>query len=106
MVPIVASVLDPLTTAVIRDLSSRYCPVDKATFLGRFGASVAVLAVITLLLFAIARFGAKDARRKRLTYFAACGVAVFALGYGALVTFGLSGCAGGYTAGLTWDWPW
>lgn len=106
MVSIVAAVLDPLTTAVIRDLSSRYCPVDKATFLSRFGVSVVVLAVITLLLFAIARFGAKNGRSKRLTYFAACAVAVFALGYGALVTFGLSGCAGGYTAGLTWDWPW
>lgn len=104
--PIVAAVLDPLTTAVIRDLSSRYCPVDKSIFVGRFGIAVAALAAIALLLFVIAQFGAKNVRRKELTYFGACALAVFAVGYAALVIFGLSGCGGGSTPGLTWDWPW
>jgi hypothetical protein len=39
-------------------------------------------------------------------YIAACAVVLFAIGSGALVIFGLSGCGGATEAGLTWDWPW
>ncbi|HYL27758.1 MAG TPA: hypothetical protein VEW74_07970, partial [Candidatus Nitrosotalea sp.] len=103
---IVASVLDPLSTAVIRDLASRYCPVDRSLFLGRFEMLVAALAAIVLVLFAIARLGASNARRTKPAYFGACAIAIFGIGYAALVIFGLSGCGSDSTPGLTWDWPW
>jgi hypothetical protein len=97
--------VDHLYSAVAYDLSSRYCPVDRNLFLGRLGASLAVLACIALLLFLFARFRVR-ARGKERAYVAACAVAVFAIGSGALVSLGLSGCGGATQAGLTWDWPW
>jgi presenilin-like A22 family membrane protease len=114
-VPIAATVLaaaklifavDHLYDTVSYDLASRYCPLSKSVFLGRLGALLAAFAGIAFLLFLLARFRAKDARRKELGYIGACAIAVFAIGSSALVILGLSGCRGGTEAGLTWDWPW
>jgi hypothetical protein len=98
--------IDHLYDAVISDLASRYCPVDTSIFLGRLGVLLAVCASVALLLVSFARFGARDPRRKELAYIGACAIAVFAIGSGVLVIFGLSGCGGRTEAGLTWDWPW
>lgn len=70
------------------------------------GALLAVLAAVALLLVLLARLRIKDARGKELAYIGAYAIAIFAIGYAALVGFGLSGCGGGTEAGLTWDWPW
>lgn len=98
--------VDHLYVAVADDLSSRYCPVDRTLFLGRLGFLFAAFACIAVLLFLFARFSRGNASRKELAYIAACAVAAFAIGSGALVIFGLSGCSGATQAGLTWDWPW
>jgi hypothetical protein len=74
--------------------------------LSRLGILLAALACVALLFFAFAKFGSRNAQRKTTAYIAACAVALFAIGYGALVIVGLSGCAGATAAGLTWDWPW
>ena len=95
-----------LYAAVANDMSSRYCPVDRTLFLGRLGVLVAALGGIALLILAIARFRVRNPRRRELAYIGACAIAAFAIGSGALVIFGLSGCAGATQAGLTWDWPW
>ena len=106
--PIATTVLavDQLFDAVANDLSSRYCPVDRTLFLGRLGILLAAFACIALLLFSLAKFRRLDAQRKQLMFIAACAVAAFAIGSGALVIFGLSGCGGATEAWLTWDWPW
>lgn len=101
---IVATIL--AADSVVYDLASRYCPVDRSVFLSRLGTLVAAFIGIALLLAAFGRFGAHDTRRKELAYIAACAIAVFAIGNGALVIFGLSGCGGGTEAGLIWEWPW
>jgi len=101
-----AAAANPLYEVLAKDLASRYCPVDRSVFLGRLGISFAVFASIALLLLAFATFGKQSSQRKALTYLVACAVAVFAIGSGALVIVGLSGCSGAYQAGLTWDWPW
>lgn len=113
--PIVTTVLaavklffavDPLYVSVVNDLSSRYCPLDRTIFLTRLGILLAALACIALLFFSFAKFRRQNAQRKELAYIAACAVAAFAIGVGALVLVGLSGCSGATQAGLTWDWPW
>jgi len=86
-------------------LSSRYCPIDARLFLVRFGVFAATLGALALLAAVTAR-RAKSARRKELAYLGVCAIVLFAIGYGALVIFGLSGCGAGYTPGLTWEWPW
>lgn len=100
MVPIVATVL------VAHDLSSRYCPIDRGLFVARVALTVGTVACIALLLFAVGRFKRLQPNRRMTWYIAACAVALFAAGSGALVIFGLSGCGGATEAGLTWDWPW
>lgn len=100
------SAVDSLYVAVAHDLSSRYCPVDRAVFLGRLGILAAAFACIALLLFSFAKFRKQNAQGKELGYIAAGAVAVFAIGSSALVIFGLSGCGGATEAGLIWDWPW
>jgi hypothetical protein len=67
---------------------------------------LAAFACIALLLFSLAKFRRWNAQRKQLMFIAAYAVAAFAIGSGALVLFGLSGCGGATEAGLTWDWPW
>lgn len=69
------------------------------------GGLFALLTGIVLLLVLFAS-RAKNARRKELAYIGAFAIAIFAIGYGALIGYGLSGCGGGTEAGLTWDWPW
>lgn len=104
---VVASLLAAVKyDALINDLSSRYCPVDRTIFLERLGLIFALLAGLSLLLFAVGRLGAKYSHRKELAYIAAWAVVAFAIGSGLLVILGLSGCGGGSQAGLTWDWPW
>jgi hypothetical protein len=115
-VPIITTVLaavklflagdNALYVALAKDLSSRYCPVDRTIFLSRLGVLLAVCACIGLLLFAFAKYRKQSAQRRERAYIAACAVAAFAIGGAALVIFGLSGCGGATEAGLTWDWPW
>lgn len=97
--------MDSLYAAVVHDLSSRYCPVDRAAFFVRFGIVVAGLVAIALLLFASAAREREGARRRELLHIGACAIALFAAGYGASIAFGLSGCTAGTQAGLVWDWP-
>jgi len=102
--------VDPMYDAIVRDMTSRYCPIDKTAFVGRLGILMAVCAVIALLLFVLARFRSpnesRHSPRRFAAYVAAGAVVVFAFGGAALVIFGLSGCGGETQAGLTWDWPW
>lgn len=91
---------------IVHDLSSRYCPVDRALFVERLAVTLAAVACIALLLSAVGRFKRLEPNRKQTWYIAACAVALFAAGSGMLVIFGLSGCGGATEAGLTWDWPW
>jgi hypothetical protein len=97
---------DHLYAAVANDLSSRYCPVDRSLFLGRLGIFLGVFALIALLLFSFAKLKSRNVHGKEVAYVCACAVAMFAIGSGALVMLGLSGCGGATEAGLTWDWPW
>jgi hypothetical protein len=98
--------VDHLSAAVANDLASRYCPVDRALFLGRLGVLTAACAAVVLAVFMLGRFRANNPQRKELAVIAAYAIAFFAAGGGALVLFGLSGCLGQSVAGLTWDWPW
>jgi len=113
-VPVVTALLtvklfgavDPLYDVLAKDLASRYCPVDRAVFLGRLGIGFAACVAVALLLFALATLWRQKPQRKAIIYLVASAVALFAIGSGALVIIGLSGCSGATQAGLTWDWPW
>lgn len=105
MVPVAAAVLAAMES-VLTDLASRYCPLDKALFLGRLGALVAIFAGIALVLVCLARFWIRNRRRGELAYIGACALVVIAIGGAVLILTGLSGCGGATEAGLTWDWPW
>jgi hypothetical protein len=98
--------VDSLSAAVANDLASRYCPVDRAAFLGRLGFLVAVCAAAALALFMLGRRKVRNAQRAELVLIGGYSIVLFAIGGGALVLFGLSGCLAGSVAGLTWDWPW
>ena len=99
-------IIADLSAAVANDLSARYCPVDRTLFLGRLAVFVAIFAGAALLLLAVAKLRARNVQGKELAYIGACAAIAFAIGSGALVIFGLSGCGGATEAGLTWDWPW
>jgi hypothetical protein len=102
---VVLLAVDHLQVAVSQDLSSRYCPQSTALFLTRFWALFALFVVAALaLLFAAHRRteGTPAARPLRI---AAWVLLAFAIGSGALVLYGLSGCSGPAAAGLFWEWP-
>ncbi len=93
--------IDHVQTAVAQEFSSRYCPHSKAVFLMRFWALFALLVAAALTLFLTAYRGAK-----RPSLYVVAGVLLlFAVGGGALVLYGLSGCSGVAAEGLIWDWP-
>ena len=91
--------------AVAQDLAARYCPHGKTVFLFRVVAIFGVLLAAALaLFFAANRRPAQSPGRARL-YIGAGALLLFALGSGALVLYGLSGCSGTAAEGLIWDWP-
>ncbi len=96
--------IDHLQMAVAQDLSSRYCPHSNAVFLVRFWALFAAFAAAALTLFLAANRSAKPSGRT-LPYVVAGALLLFAIGSGALVLYGLSGCSGSAAEGLIWDWP-
>ena len=97
--------IDSLQMAVAQDLSSRYCPHTKTIFLTRFWAMFAVFAAAALALFLAARRSTKRESRRTALYLVGGSLALFAIGSGALVLYGLSGCSGVAAEGLIWDWP-
>ena len=99
----VGRIVDQLHIAIAQEFSSRYCPHSVALFLTRFWALFALFAVAALVGFARAR--ARNSNGSRLYTLIAGGVLLFAIGSGALVLWGLSGCSGPAAEGLTWDWP-
>ncbi len=92
--------------AVAQDLSSRYCPHDKAVFLMRFWALFAVFAGAVLAVFLTANRSTKRPSGRMTLYIVAGAILLFAIGCAALVLYGLSGCSGAAAEGLIWDWPW
>ena len=102
---VVLVAIDPLQMAVAQDLSSRYCPHSKAIFLMRFWAIFAVFAGAALSLFLAAYRSPKGSSRRTTLYIVAGTLLLFAIGSGALVLYGLSGCSGTAAEGLIWDWP-
>jgi hypothetical protein len=102
---VVLLALDHLQMAVAQDLSARYCPHSKAAFLMRFWALLAVFAVAALSLFLAAYRSTNRPSGRTPLYIAAGALLLFAVGSGALVLYGLSGCSGAAAEGLIWDWP-
>jgi hypothetical protein len=102
---VVLLALDHLQTAVAQDLSSRYCPHSKALFLMRFWALFALFAAAALSLFLAAYRSTKRPSGRTPLYIVAGALLLFAIGSGALVLYGLSGCSGAAAEGLIWDWP-
>ncbi|HET6276685.1 MAG TPA: hypothetical protein VFE16_12215 [Candidatus Cybelea sp.] len=95
--------IDDVQSAVSQELSSRYCPFSKTVFLTRFWTLFALLLVAAFVIVAIARRrrqGASDPLQ-----IVAGVLLLFAIGSGALVLYGLSGCSGAAAAGLIRDWP-
>ncbi len=97
--------IDRLQIAVAQELSSRYCPHSSAAFLARFWALFAVVAAAALGLYFAANRIAKGTSGRAPLYIVAGGLLLFAIGSGALVLYGLSGCSGAAAEGLIWDWP-
>jgi hypothetical protein len=102
---VVLLAIDHLQIAVAQDLSSRYCPHSKAVFLMRFLALFAVFAAAALTLFLVAYGSTKRSSGRTPLYIVAGALLLFAIGSGALVLYGLSGCRGAAAEGLIWDWP-
>lgn len=94
--------VDQLHLAVAHDFSSRFCPHSKAIFLPRFWGLFALFAAVALAVFFAARKCTSD---RMPLYIIAGALLLFALGSGALVLYGLSGCSGVAAEGLIWDWP-
>jgi len=101
---VVLLAIDRLQMAVAQELSSRYCPHNKAVFLMRFWVLSAVFAAAALSLLLAAYRSANRSRRTSL-YIVAGALLLFAIGSGALVLYGLSGCSGAAAEGLIWNWP-
>lgn len=97
--------MDPLQMAVAQDLSSRYCPHSKSVFLLRCFVLFAAFVAVAVSLFFIAYRSHKRPGARAALIVAAGAVLLFAIGAGALVLYGLSGCSGGAAEGLIWDWP-
>jgi hypothetical protein len=102
---VVLLAIDHLQWAVAQDLSARYCPHSKAAFLVRFWALFAVFAVAAPALFLAASRSTKRPSGRTSLYIVAGALLLFAIGSGALVLYGLSGCSGAAAEGLIWDWP-
>jgi hypothetical protein len=102
---VVLLAIDHLQMAVAQDLSSRYCPHVKAVFLMRFWALFALFAAAALSLFLAGYRSTKRPSGRTTLYIVAGVLLLFAIGSGALVLTGLSGCSGTAAEGLTWDWP-
>lgn len=90
--------------AIAQDLAARYCPHSKTVFLFRAFAIFGVLLASALALFFVANRGPQAPGRARL-YIVAGALLLFAIGSGAFVLYGLSGCSGAAAEGLIWDWP-
>ncbi|HEY1884029.1 MAG TPA: hypothetical protein VGG51_13415 [Candidatus Cybelea sp.] len=91
--------------AVAQDLAARYCPHSKAVFSLRLWAIFAgFVAAVLVLFWAANRYPKRSLSRTQL-YVAAGALLLFAIGAGALVLYGLSGCSGTAAEGLIWDWP-
>jgi hypothetical protein len=97
--------MDHLQMAVAQDLASRYCPHSEAVFLMRSGALFAVLVAVALALFLAAHRSSKRPSDRTPLYIVAGALLLFAIGSGALVLYGLSGCSGTPAEGLIWNWP-
>lgn len=97
--------MDSLQMAVAQDLASRYCPHSKVAFLMRSGALFAVFAAAALALFLAAHRSTKRPSDRTPLYVVGGALLLFAIGSGALVLYGLSGCSGVPAEGLIWDWP-
>lgn len=102
---VVLLAVDHLQMAVAQDLSSRYCPYSKAVFLMRFWALFAGFAAASLALFLAARRSTKRSSSRAQLYIVAVALLLFAIGSGALVLYGLTGCSGAAAEGLIWSWP-
>ena len=98
----VGVLVDRLYLAVAQDLASRYCPYSKAIFLTRVSWLFALFAAVALAVFVAAR---KRSSNRMPLYIIAGALLLFAIGSGALVLYGLSGCSGTAAEGLIWDWP-
>lgn len=102
---VVLLAVDQLQTAVAQELSSRYCPHGKAVFLTKLLALFAIFAAAALALFFAARRSTKGSSGRAQLYVVAAALLLFAIGSGALVLYGLSGCSGAAAEGLIWNWP-
>jgi hypothetical protein len=102
---VVLLAIDHVQVAVAQELSSRYCPYSKAAFLMRFCALFAAVVSAALALFFVAYRGTKRPSDRTPLYILAGVLLLFAIGSGALVLYGLSGCSGAAAEGLIWDWP-
>jgi hypothetical protein len=91
--------------AVAQDLAARYCPHSKTIFLLRSCAIFGALVAAALALFFAANRSPKLSPGRARLYIVAGVLLLFAIGSGALVLYGLSGCSGTAAEGLIWDWP-
>lgn len=98
--------MDHLQMAVARDLSSRSCPHSNTAFLSRLVVLFAAFVAVAVSLFYSANRSATRPWARASQLVAAAVVLLFAIGGGALVLYGLSGCSGTPAEGLIWDWPW
>jgi CHASE2 domain-containing sensor protein len=103
---VVLLTIDHVQMAVAQDLSSRYCPRSNVVFLARFWALFAVFAAAALAMFLAASCSMKRPSNRTPLYIVAGASLLFAIGSGALVLYGVSGCSGAAAEGLIWDWPW
>jgi hypothetical protein len=71
----------------------------------RFWALFAVFAAAALSLILAAYRSKKSPSGRTPLYIIAGTLLFFAIGVGALVLYGLSGCSGAAAEGLIWDWP-
>jgi hypothetical protein len=97
---VVLLALDQLQASVAADLSARYCPHSGSAFLTRFWALFALFVAVSAMLFLVA-----GRRKKTVLCIVACALFLFAIGSGAWVLYGLSGCSGPAAEGLIWDSP-
>jgi hypothetical protein len=102
---VVLLAIDHLQIAIAQDFSSRYCPRSKAVFLMRFWALFALFVAAALSLFLTAYRSPKRPSGRTSLYIIGGALLLFAIGGGALVLYGLSGCSGIAAEGLIWDSP-
>lgn len=88
--------MDHLAAAVAQELSSRYCPTNKETFLIALFLLVAAFCIAGVIL----------QRSGRVARIAGILLILFAIGGAGMDLFGFLGCGPHITPGLTWDYPW